>query len=88
MEKRILPKANKSKLTRLLRSKGYQVPSIQQAEISQFGRTYWLRWRDKDKLPHVAYYSAAGGRPIFQVDRQWVEITMEEVRQFGLYEEK
>lgn len=88
MNKRILPKANKTKLIKLLRAKGFSVPSIQQAEISHLGRTYWLRWRDKDKLPHVAYYSGSVGRPVLQVDKQWLEISMEEVRHFGLYEEK
>lgn len=86
MDKRMLPKANKTRMVRLLRKKGFPVPSIQQAEINHLGRTYWLRWRDKDKVPHVAYYTAAGGRPILQVDKQWVEISMEEVRRFGLFE--
>jgi len=88
MEKRILPKATKTSLVKLIRSRGYEVPSIYQALFERYGRAYWLRWLDKQKIPHTAYYSAAAGQPILQVDKQWFDLTMSEVIQFGLYEEK
>ena len=87
-EKRILPKATKSSMVKLIRSKGYDVPSIYQAIFSRTGHTFWLRWVDKRKVPHSAYYTGAGGRPVLQVDKTWSDITMAEVIQFGLYEEK
>ena len=88
MEKKILPKATKSSLVKLIHSKGYGVPSIYQAIFSRTGRAFWLRWVDKKKVPHSAYYSGAGGRPVLQVDKTWVDLTMAEVIQFGLCEEK
>ena len=87
-EKRILPRATKSSMVKLIRSKGYDVPSIYQAIFSRTGRAFWLRWVDKNKAPHSAYYTGAGGRPVLQVDKTWIDLTMAEVIQFGLYEEK
>lgn len=87
-EKRILPRATKSSMVKLIRSKGYDVPSIYQAIFSRTGYTFWLRWVDKAKVSHSAYYTGAGGRPVLQVDKTWIDITMAEVIQFGLCEEK
>ena len=42
-EKRILPRATKSSMVKLIRSKGYDVPSIYQAIFSRTGHTFWLR---------------------------------------------
>lgn len=53
--KKILPKANKSSMVKLIQSKGYDVPSIYQAVFEHHGRAYWLSWVDKKKLPHSAY---------------------------------
>lgn len=86
--KRILPRATKSSLVKLIRAKGYDVPSIYQAAFEQHGRTFWLRWIDKEKVPHSAYYSGAAGRPVLQVDKTWLDLTMAEVIHFGLCEEK
>lgn len=87
-EKRILPRATKSSMVKLIRSKSYDVPSIYQAIFERHNRAFWLRWVDKRKIPHSAYYSGAGGRPVLQVDKTWIDLTMAEVIQFGLCEEK
>ena len=87
-EKRILPRATKSSMVKLIRSKSYDVPSIYQTTFERVRHTFWLRWRDKDGIPHSAYYTGAGGRPVLQVDKMWIDITMAEVIQFGLCEEK
>ena len=87
-EKRILPKATKSSMVKLVRAKGYDVPSIYQATFERVRHTFWLRWRDKAGVPHSAYYTGAGGRPVLQVDKTWIDLTMAEVIHFGLCEEK
>ncbi len=88
MAKQILPKATKTGLVKLIRVRGYEVPSIYQAVFERHGRAFWLHWRDKENIPHMAYYSAAAGRPVLQVDKELLDLTMAEVIQFGLYEEK
>lgn len=82
----LLPKANKTSLVKLVRSKGYSVPSIYQAMFERHKRAFWLSWRDADNVAHTAYYSAAGGRPILLVDKAWHDLTMAEVIHFGLCE--
>ena len=86
----LLPRATKTSLTKLIRSKGYAVPSIRQAAFCGGGcsRSYWLRWEDAQGMLHQAWYSAAAGRPVLQVDKDWVDLTMAEVIHFGLVEEK
>ena len=88
MAKKVLPKATKSSMVKLIRSKGYDVPSIYQATFERARYTFWLRWVDKQKVPHSAYYTGAGGRPVLQVDKTWIDLSMAEVIQFGLYKEK
>ena len=88
MAKKILPKATKSSLVKLIRAKGYDVPSIYQAIFERHGRSFWLRWVDKGRVPHSAYYTGAGGRPVLQVDKKWIDLTMAEVIQLGPYAEK
>lgn len=84
----LLPTANKTKMVKLLRAKGYDVPSIYQAVFERHGHAFWLSWRDKRNFSHSAYYSGAGGRPVLQVDKTWLDLTMAEVIQFGLVEDK
>lgn len=86
----LFPKATKTSLVKLIRSKGYEVPSIRQAMFSGGGRgrAYWLNWDDSKKLHHVAYYTGCAGRPVLQVDKTWLDLTMAEVIHFGLVEEK
>lgn len=83
----LYPRATKTGLAKLVRSKGFTIPSIRQARLSKCGRSYWLRWVTADKTSHQAYYTAAAGKPVLQVDAQWFNLTMAEVIQFGLVEE-
>lgn len=87
MEKQILPRATKTKLVKLLRAKGYDVPSIRQVVFDRQHLVFVLYWKNKEEIPHWAYY-ACTGVPTLQVDRAWIELTMAEVIQFGLYKEK
>lgn len=71
MEKRILPRATKSALVKLVRSKGYEVPSIRQAQFwgNNRSRCYHIQWEDAQRNHHRAWYSSAGGRPYLLVDK-------------------
>ena len=86
----LLPKATKTSLVKLVRSKGYEVPSIRDAMFSTCGRSrgFFLDWAPKDGEWHHAYYTGAGGRPVLSVDGEWLELTMAEVIHFGLVEKK
>jgi len=86
----ILPKANKTSLVKLVRSKGYDVPSVRQAGFTGGGRSrsYWLNWTDSQGTHHSAYYTGAGGRPCLLVDKTWLDLTLAEVIHFGLVEAK
>lgn len=87
VEKKILPRATKSSLVKLIRAKGYDVPSIYQAVFERCRHTFWLHWRDKEGIHHWAYYTWTGG-PALQIDETWIELTVAEVIHFGLYDEK
>lgn len=84
----LFPKANKTNLAKLVREKGYDIPSIRQAYFTNYGRSYFLRWQDADLASHVAYYTGSAGRPVLQVDKEWYSLAMEEVIRFGLIEER
>lgn len=86
----LLPKATKTSLVKLVRSKGYTVPSIRDADFSQLrkSRGYFLSWIDRHGARHHAYYSACAGRPALEVDGTWIDLTLTEVIHFGLVEEK
>lgn len=86
----LLPKATKTSLVKLVRSKGYEVPSIRDAMFSTCGRSrgFFLDWAPKDGEWHHAYYTGTGGRPVLSVDGEWLELTMAEVIHFGLVEKK
>ena len=80
----LLPTANKTKLVRLLRAKGYDVPSGRQARFDKHGRTYALEWMDSEKRRRLAFYSGCAGRPYLSVGKEWTWLTMAEVIQFEL----
>lgn len=84
----LYPKANKTSLSRLVKEKGYTLPALGKMSFSQMGRSFFLRWVDRDGQRHMAYYTAAGSRPVLQVDKTWHNLTMAEVIRFGLVEEK
>ena len=81
-------KATKTSLVKLLRSKGYEIPSLYQAVFERHGRAYWLRWADKEKTLHSAFYTFADGWPVLQVDKHWIELNLWEVIHFALVEKK
>ena len=84
----LYPKANKTSLAKLIRAKGHEIPSIRNAVFETHGRAFWLKWHGPTHELHCAYYTGAGGRPVLQVDRTWHDLTMAEVIQYGLVEEK
>lgn len=84
----LYPRATKTSLAKLIRSKGFTIPSIRKVCLSHFRRSYWLHWVDKDGQSFHAYYTAAAEKPVLQVNEQWVNLTMAEVIHFGLVEEK
>lgn len=82
-------RATKTGLVKLLRSHGYDVPSIRSACFQQFRGTAWLGWLDSSGNRHKATLVAAAGRPIFWVNRSPVEeLSMAEIIRYGLCEEK
>ena len=88
----LLPTANKTKLVKLLRAKGYDIPSGRQARFNRQvrgnARTFVLEWIDGEKRRRLAFYSGFAGRPYLSVGKEWIWLTMAEVIQFGLVEEK
>lgn len=83
----LYPKANKTNMVRLLRAKGFDIPSSRLASFSQFGRSFFLRWRDKQKDWHLAHYTAVAYQPALLVDNDLYELTMADVLHHGLVEE-
>ena len=84
----IYPYANKTRLVKLLRDLGHDIPSIRRAEFSSFHRTYWLAWEDSAGKWHKASYLAATYGPVLIVDRKTTELALSTVKQYGLTEEK
>ena len=85
----LLPTANKTKMVKLLRAKGYNVPSGRDANFDRSGVcTYVLEWVDSEKRRRLAFYSVCAGRPFLSVGKEWTWLTMAEVIQFGLVEEQ
>lgn len=83
----LYPKATKTSMARLLRSKGYELPKIKDALFSSVGHSYFLRWCDLDGKGHQAYYTGASGRPMLMVDKVLFPLTMAEVLKFGLVDD-
>lgn len=88
--KQILPRATKTSLVKLLRARGYDVPSIQAASFDQDRRIgyFFLHWDDKDGSRHYAHYFSALGMPMLLVDTEYTDLSIAEVIRFGLYKEK
>ena len=82
-------RATKTGFTKLLRSRGHDIPSIRRAYFSRFRGTGWLEWLDSGGHRRKATLTAAAGRPIYWVDcGPAEELSMAEIIQYGLYEEK
>lgn len=75
----MLPYANKTRMVQFLRKRGYDVANSRNAEFSKYRNSFWLDYEDSAGCWHKAYYSAAAGRPIFSIDREFIPITTEEV---------
>lgn len=83
----LYPIANKTNLVKMLRKKGQDIPSLRDAALSKVGRSYFLRWADTKGERHIAYYTAAGGRPVLQVDNDWLQISLVDMIHYKLVEE-
>ena len=82
----LYPRATKTSMARLLRSKGYELPKIKDALFSSVGHSYFLRWCDLDGKGHQAYYTAFGGMPVLMMDEVLFPLTMAEAIRFDLVE--
>lgn len=82
----LYPKATKTSMARLLRSKGYELPKIKDALFSSVGHSCFLRWCDLDGKGHQAYYTGSGGLPVLLVDNVMFQLTMAEAIRFDLVE--
>lgn len=84
----LYPTANKTNLVKLLKEKGYDIPNMRKAALTTLYHSFWLRWTDSKGEQHTAYYTGSAGRPVLQVDKDWVKITMADAIHYGLVEEK
>ena len=88
----LLLKATKTSLVKLLRSRGYSIPTIHEVLFEAFrakcDRGFWAHWRDADNGLHHAHLYTCCGRPVIMVDGTLQWLTMAEVIKFGLIEEK
>lgn len=75
----MLPYANKTLMVQFLRKRGYDVANSRNAQFSKYRNAFWLDYEDSNGCWHEAYYSAAGGRPIFSIDKNFIDISLEEV---------
>lgn len=80
-----VPHANKTRMVRLLRRFGFDVPNSRRAQFSKYKTSYWLDYEDSSGAWHKATYSSAGGRAFLMVDQQSQRVPMEVVVELGLY---
>ena len=81
----ILPQANKTKMIRVLRDRGFDVANSRKAEFSSYRTSFWLDYEDSTGAWHRATYSAAAGRPFFMVDRNCIDFSMDDVKKFEIF---
>lgn len=84
----LLPRATKLKLARLVKSKGYVIPSVYNASFAKHKSSFWLKWTGKDGTVYRAYYSAVAGKPFLSVNDKEFDLTLSEVIHFDLVREK
>lgn len=84
----IYAKATKTSLTKFLRSKGFDVPSIYSVDFRPAKYSFWMVWNDGDGVFHSCWYSMFGGAPYCTVDGESVKVTLAEMMQYGLYREE
>lgn len=81
----MLPRANKTQMIRFLRDQGYSVSQTKQAKFSKEKDAFWLDYMDDNENWHQAFYSVHRGDPIFSVDHNFIDITLEEMIEHGMY---
>lgn len=90
----IVAYANRTRLRRLLLSKGIKMPPIKDTTLRHRTRyhvwypTYFMLWRDSTEKHHRAAYHLINGQPYLKVDNKDLSITMAEVERYGLYKEE
>lgn len=84
----MLPRATKTQMIKFLKDRGYDIVKSRTAEFGKYRDSFWLDYEDSTGCWHQAYYSAAGGRPIFSVDRNFIDITLDDVIKHGMYRSK
>lgn len=80
----MFPKATKTQMVKFLRDRGFDVANPRKAKFTKYRDAFWLDYEDSSGDWHRAYYSAAAGRPIFSVDRNFISITLEEIVEHGM----
>ena len=81
----MVPYANQTKLTKLLRKYGFPVKRNQIFRFERLKHSFFLEWREDDFGLHLAHYFACCGRPVLMVDGNLISITMDDVKEFGLF---
>lgn len=81
----MFPKATKTQMIHFLRDRGYEVANTRQAQFSKYRNSFWLDYEDSNGIWHQAYYSAAAGKPIFSIDHEFINITLDEVINHGMF---
>lgn len=87
-EKKTYPDATKTKMIKLLRDKGCDIPSVRQAAFTKVNYSFWLRWKDSKGKEHAAYYTGSAGRPVLQIDTAWVPFTLAQAQEYEMVKEK
>ena len=86
-------KANKTKMVKLIQSKGYK-PTIKKAQYEKAfrARSYWLTWLECDGM-YQALLMTAGGRTYLRVrnlttdDEKMIHIPLAELEKYDMKEE-
>lgn len=79
---------DKAGLVYLLRSHGYQVPSIQGTCFEVLWQGMALYWRDRSGKTHTAYLYMGTVEPTLQIGSRTETVTAEDLERFGLIESK
>ena len=86
---KLRPTENKTKLVKLLRYKGYDVPSIHSVCFEKKARhTFLLTWVDSQTRTRSAIYAGGIWPKYLHVGGETICLTMAEVISFGLVAEK
>ena len=83
----MVPYATQTKLTKLLRKYGFPVKrnQVRRFAKSSSGPSYFMDWVDEDQRFHHCHYFGCAGRPVLLVDQVRISITLDDVKEFGLF---